>query len=106
MISRPSESRLLTEPAVFLPGLFNCLLNFRTILLQQFRRSGFEPKDQHGLRIGGADQSPALGEQDADAVDIDGGIETAELLGNTLDDVELYFVGAIDADLGRCDGLG
>ena len=34
MISRPSVSRLLTEPAVFLFSLFDCLLNFGSVLLQ------------------------------------------------------------------------
>src|SRR5690242_11839625 len=52
-----------------------------------------------GLRVRGADESPAVAEQHADAVDVDDVVPTTEILHRFLDEPELELLRNVDAEL-------
>src|SRR6202023_1645047 len=54
------------------PGAFEDLLDLGLVLLEQVLVCGFEAHDQHRLRVGGAQQTPAILKDDTDPVDVDG----------------------------------
>src|SRR5579885_2431034 len=56
-------------------------------------RGRLVPRDDHGLGIRGANESPAVAEQDADAVDVDHVVRRAEVLHGSLDQPELELLG-------------
>src|SRR5277367_3473348 len=71
--------------------------NFRQAL---FARR-FESRDQRGLSIRRAYETPSVGEIHADAVDVDNVVVLAEKFCRAPDHFEFAIVGAIDANLGR-----
>ena len=59
---------------------------------QPLRRACLEPPDQHRLRVGGADQTPAIPEQHPRAVHIDHLPRPGEVLHGSPDDPELLLL--------------
>src|SRR4030042_1816866 len=67
---------------------------------------GLKSEDQGRLGVGGSQQSPAVGERDPHAVNVNDLISLTEVLCSPLHDLELDVIRTIDPDL-RCDiGLG
>src|SRR5207248_7021115 len=68
---------------------------------QPLRRRRLVSRDENGLRVRGADQTPAIAEQDARAVDIDDVVLRAEMRHCFVDQSELALLRNFDPDLGR-----
>src|SRR5262245_2348759 len=75
----------------------------RTLILRQRGRAlRLEPHHEHRLRVRRTEQPPALRKPDPHAVDVDD-VEAfaAEVVANTVGNLELDGVRTVDADLGR-----
>src|SRR5512133_2489393 len=68
-------------------------------------RLGLEAEHQDGLRVGGAHEPPPVGEDHADAVHRHRLVALREELLGAPDQLELLVLGAVDAQLGRAEGL-
>src|SRR5205814_5154380 len=68
--------------------------------------AGLESHHDYGLGVRCADQSPAIAENDASAVNGDDLVAAGEVFRSLLDDTELPVVRAIDANLGSGDEAG
>ena len=66
-------------------------------------RASFASGDQDGLRVGGAEQPPALRVEDANAIDGDCFL-IFRIFPNPLDNLEFYLIGAVKARL-CCGGI-
>src|SRR5689334_17109902 len=64
---------------------------------------GLVARDGDGLRVRGPDESPAVAEQNADAVDVDHVVPLAEILHGLFDEAELELLRNVDAELGGGD---
>src|SRR5256714_1717710 len=92
-------------------GITSSLHAFRAQPTLHFRLNGvesifcarLESHHDHGLGVRCADQSPAIAENDASAIDGDDLVAAGEVFGSFLDDTELSVVWAIDANLGSGD---
>src|SRR5687767_2359081 len=68
-------------------------------------RAGFEAGDEDRLGVGRPDESPAVTEEHAHAVDVDDVVSTPEIRHRALDDAELDVVATVHANLRRADEL-
>src|SRR5678816_677460 len=78
---------------------FQLVFDERSILVELLLGRGFEAKHEGGLRIGCADQAPAVREADPSAVDIDQVEMLPKILRSFGSDGEFLFVGTIDTNL-------
>src|SRR5688500_18628144 len=74
--------------------------HFRSNSLKIFLRSGLESHHEHGLCVGGANESPAITEENPDAVHVDHFMRGRKVFLRRFDDAELQVVGACNAKLG------
>src|SRR5512145_1903330 len=84
--------------------LLELSLDQSAVLFELGFRLCFESEHARGLRVGSADQSPALRKPHPDTVDIDHIIVLAKILGSFLGDDEFSLVGTVDADFRSRNG--
>src|SRR4051794_29033882 len=68
--------------------------------------AGFVARDDDGLGVRRANQSPSITKKDANAVDVDDVVTTAEVLHRAFDEIELDLLRHLDAKLRRRDEVG
>src|SRR5512144_391721 len=74
-------------------------LHLTANLREALRGTRFESDDEDGLRVRRADESPAVAEQDAGAIDADDLVVAREVPNGFIDDRELPLVRTVDANL-------
>src|SRR5438105_14855394 len=78
-------------------------MHLRLDIFQLHSCSCLESHYRYGLCVRGANQSPAIAEENADSIDGDHVVPGGKVFPGLFDDRELPVVGAIDANLRRRD---